>query len=1716
MMQWDNGNEAPAGGEDWFNQLGTDLNAWNNNSMHYGLEGAAPGDAANYFSAEDIAASFEDLSSFAGGQDVLGQTFDPAFFGQDAKTALSGALNNVADLHQEGFSNAQQQQQQQQPQFGFDGRPDQPFSQGMQAFAGPSGSVATSGVPPASSVSSATATAPVTAPQARHGQSASTTPVQHQPIQNKPPQPTHHHGAFQNGMAFSQPSTTQQGFPSGAFPVSSAAISTAPIPVTSQPTRPFGQQQDNFNPMTADQQMLQAQKIQALQNQHQIQQQQSRSPSVQSSQPTSAPAPAQAQPLRQPAQQQQQQQQQQPGPSTGYHMMQQAKGPHAQAQSQAHAQAQAQAHAQAQAQVQAQFQAAAQFQHAQEAQYQARLQAQTQAQLQRPQAAIQKQPPQQQPAGGQPNMQYLNAVRASTPGSQSSSQMGTPQQQHRIPSPQIQQPQNPGIRQIQQQPQQQQQALSQSSIPGSVQAQAQAQAQAQFQFQQQQQQIYLQQQSQPQQQQHIVSSLSAQSVPNQQQPGIPAASGVLHVAKSVAGQAPGSRSITPQGLKRSADDSAAGSPAPSESSGTIEPAKKRTKRTTKKDEMKREEDAGAPAGQLALAVDGQTGSYSSSSATENSISSAPINSAVSSEISTPASPVDLLGVPKLTKVEMEQLTHHTKKSRASKLRPSPIPGAEFMASTGTIKLSNLKSFDKLNPMIAMPSQSGRPIIKELSSLPCEIQGRFAARFRPSTNACGIDERRMESSMLLDLYDQSMAALGKRRPKYTEYPHAFKEQLRADETVKSKADRHARKLADEEKGAPLRADMRPSDEIEAAVWDLVDLVHIKSDAVRTSALLGKAVQQTGDFIAGVRVELSKSRTALDNATKEKKPESVLATLRQTLDLKKAKLLRVLESANSVGDEVVLESLGGHAKFVISMINTLIFCVKAGDYTDKLLKTALETMMKLKFAPSAANALANFEPVRKRLYDNGDANLRSLVKQIADKIVELDQITKKNKESATTTSASSSSGKKPTPTEDKSASDGSGANKIASGTTSTTAAVPKARAGSALLPGKSRAAVAKPLAKDISKTDPIKALEEKKVTSTQLKKPLSRPEAPRSDASKPITSTIKPSSSGFSSAGGFASLMQSINAPKAKSPPKDSKATPEPVETAEEKEKRLRKEARRKLRVRWRSDHELVQVREFKKEESDDEDREKSANLTKDAGDDKSEGMALRQRPIVDEEDEDDLPYIPWMEPTPVDLSVIDERYRAKTFVKRGGKLPFESKARDFLVDRESRVLMAFYSDVSDIPPTPKSPPPEPAADGWQPRIGHLPREDKYEEIQRRLREVREMGPKGALYNALRRVEVEEERLRASGLKPSNNIGIPPSGTVIIHGNAGPVFLDSVGFLADGTSEKLVAMLVKNLAALNKPFDSAPQSKRRDDYGDVGVQAAADAVEDLAALFVGKVEASEPPKWLAEDEARANEWRSGYIQDASLRALRATVETAYVEVQGQTSDQNAIQSQSFPQTTDMPAGMDPTKLAEMYNLFIQAQQIQGNAQMPNLEQLFAGNMPPQDQMMAAMELLKQFGTTPYGGAASAQVPSGPLAYTPSGQNEDPYMARLRMKQEADATADATADASDGNVQNSTGEGGDWDDEYDPTREDWEMHDADSSAAGNRDRGLRDNSMGGPPTGPGAGAFSAKRKKPAKGALPPHRPSNRALIGTKPCMFFKQGICARGEKCTFRHDI
>jgi len=96
------------------------------------------------------------------------------------------------------------------------------------------------------------------------------------------------------------------------------------------------------------------------------------------------------------------------------------------------------------------------------------------------------------------------------------------------------------------------------------------------------------------------------------------------------------------------------------------------------------------------------------------------------------------------------------------------------------------------------------------------------------------------------------------------------------------------------------------------------------------------------------------------------------------------------------------------------------------------------------------------------------------------------------------------------------------------------------------------------------------------------------------------------------------MATLNAQK-EAPPVKAEETRKP-ETPDEKRKRLRKEQRRKLRVSFKADDDMVQVREFVHDPEEELGHEDSQ--VRDVGDSRGEGQMLKMHKDLDIDDEED--------------------------------------------------------------------------------------------------------------------------------------------------------------------------------------------------------------------------------------------------------------------------------------------------------------------------------------------------------------------------------------------------------------------------------------------------------------------------------------------------------------
>ncbi|KAE8329400.1 hypothetical protein BDV39DRAFT_191338 [Aspergillus sergii] len=193
--------------------------------------------------------------------------------------------------------------------------------------------------------------------------------------------------------------------------------------------------------------------------------------------------------------------------------------------------------------------------------------------------------------------------------------------------------------------------------------------------------------------------------------------------------------------------------------------------------------------------------------------------------------------------------------------------------------------------------------------------------------------------------------------------------------------------------------------------------------------------------------------------------------------------------------------------------------------------------------------------------------------------------------------------------------------------------------------------------------------------------------------------------------FGDIMADLN--KQKESPPSEPAENMPPETEEERTKRLRKEARRKLRVTWKPDDSLTEVRLFTHDP--DEELGPEDHTQREAGDVKGEGSVLKLHRDLDELDEEEdggvreESFRDYYEPSEIDFSDITSEDRSRNNIKRAGTQQPTSAEKEAQEHREATTLMVFYTSAADVPPSPKEPPPpsedEPATEAVA--LGELP-------------------------------------------------------------------------------------------------------------------------------------------------------------------------------------------------------------------------------------------------------------------------------------------------------------------------------------------------------------------------------------------------------------------------
>jgi hypothetical protein len=301
--------------------------------------------------------------------------------------------------------------------------------------------------------------------------------------------------------------------------------------------------------------------------------------------------------------------------------------------------------------------------------------------------------------------------------------------------------------------------------------------------------------------------------------------------------------------------------------------------------------------------------------------------------------------------------------------------------------------------------------------------------------------------------------------------------------------------------------------------------------------------------------------------------------------------------------------------------------------------------------------------------------------------------------------------------------------------------------------------------------------------------------------------------------------------------------------------------------------------------------------------------------------------------------------------------------------------------------------------------------------------------------------------------------------------------------------LLAWLTSEKTKTWRDPEPNPGELRAHHYTDPDTQLAGTAIEALVRYLAPKpFPATSPPDWLLGDEERVREWWLGYNKEVAARqkklederaraAAQANALLAGMGVQGQQSNSQdwmtwyaqQQQQQQAPQVTQAQLPQAQQQASYMALL----QQVAGSQQTAQ-----AAATAPQiqdDQLKSILAAINQPGQQ----QTTGQAPNFP------NPNEDPVQQYLAQLAQGSQHQQGGAIPPPPPPPTERGRDREWDRGDD---EDWDR-DRDYRGDGGRGKKLR--------------------------TLPPHKPINKALIGTKPCTFWQQGKCARGDKCTFRHD-
>lgn len=447
--------------------------------------------------------------------------------------------------------------------------------------------------------------------------------------------------------------------------------------------------------------------------------------------------------------------------------------------------------------------------------------------------------------------------------------------------------------------------------------------------------------------------------------------------------------------------------------------------------------------------------------------------------------------------------------------------------------------------------------------------------------------------------------------------------------------------------PPLAPSRPDDPVEATKYDVVKAVWAKRSSSLTGPVIRAALGDYWNVIKAIRDNWKTETTALQHAEETKDQIKIKKCQRQAGEQR-----QIMESAIELtlkhGHRDIVAKLGENALLFLVFYQFIADRFREGDYSGSLIASILELMTRCITLDQAVLEKTKVDKVLARITKKGSDRVKALAQKVLDNAAANNTQKGNDTKPALIQGVKEKAGVKVQLPNSRTVDAVVGMKRQRESESAAVQPARKINASSAAASAKNVGSITKRT--QLSKTD-VKAAPPSN-SSTPAPKPkanhiVAKPSgffsSLQSASKKPGTSnaalqsaqqkdgkkgTVPDPSATTSSAAtaavakpafSFAETMANLTKPKEAAPaPKaeEDRAS----ETAEERAKRLRKEERRKLRVSFKPDDSLVQIRTFVHEPEEETGHEDS--MVRDVDDIGGEGRMLKMHKDLDDMDEEE--------------------------------------------------------------------------------------------------------------------------------------------------------------------------------------------------------------------------------------------------------------------------------------------------------------------------------------------------------------------------------------------------------------------------------------------------------------------------------------------------------------